>query len=232
MKSITLTKVLETNSFPKIEGSSYLRYYYQQQCDELNNRRIEAIKLEDFLSDIRNSDDFETFRECLDSLKREFLYSSETHGVLHNERVALFSFYLSSKLKLSARDVRLALYAACYHDIGRRNDWEDDCHGLASAEKLDSLQLDVTDEELNILKTIITCHSLPDERFDAIAQANKIQDWTRTRTLFAILKDSDALDRVRLGYPYIILELLRNDLTLHMIPLAYELMNFYNSSDF
>ena len=89
------------------------------------------------------------------------------------------------------------------------------------------LNLDLDEEELNILKTIITCHNIPDEMFETIARENNIQDFNRTKILFKILKDADGLDRVRLEYPYVRMDFLRNDLSLQMIPLAYKLIKTY-----
>lgn len=232
MKSNTLTKVFETDRFASIDKNNWLFGYYQDQCQELQDKNLEAIKLEDFVSCIKNSQYFAAYQYSVDNVKREFLYRSVHHGFLHNERVSLFAFYLSEQLQLSFRDIQLSLYAALYHDIGRSNDGEDEYHGLASANKLELLNLDVTDEELNILKTIITCHSLPDERFETIARKNNVQDINRTTTLFKILKDADALDRVRLGYPYIIMDMLRNELSLKLIPLAYQLIYFYQSLNY
>ena len=227
MESCTSTKVFEKDSFPNIEENIELYKYYIQQCEELKEQKIEAIELEDFISYIINSNNFEIFKVSLDNIKKEFLYTSVTHGILHNERVALFSYYLSSKLQLSVRDIQLSLYSAMYHDIGRSNDFEDKYHGMESANKLELLNLDLDAEELNILKTIITCHSLPDEMFETIAIENNIQDFNRTKTLFKILKDADGLDRVRLEYPYVRTDLLRNELSLQMIPLAYKLIKVY-----
>ena len=80
-----------------------------------------------------------------------------------------------------------------------------------------------SDEELNILKTVITCHSLSDDKFDFIASRNEIKDIERTRKIFCILKDSDALDRLRLNNPFIRIDLIRTESAKKLILFAYEL---------
>lgn len=227
MKSETLNKVLNTAKFPNIEKNTELYKYYSQQCEELKRINIKSIQLEDFIEYIRTSKNFEMLKSSLNNIKKEYLYISLMHGYLHNERVALFSYYLASKLQLNERDLQLSLYAAMYHDIGRSNDCEDKYHGHESANKLEKLNLDIDSEEMNILKTIITCHSLPDDMFEIIAKENNIKDFTRTKTLFTILKDADGLDRTRLEYSYIRIDFLRNNISKSLIPLAYKIFNFY-----
>ena len=184
------------------------------------------------MDSIKNSPNFSTFEQLLNDIKKEFLYKSQTHGILHNERVSLFSFYIANTLKLSIRDVELSLFASMYHDIGRTNDLLDNSHGLKSAQKLPNLGLHLTDEELKILQTIITCHSIDDKNFAEIAKKNGVKDFKRANTLFNILKDSDALDRVRLPYPCVRLDMLRTEVSKQLVPLSYKLFNFYYTTTY
>ena len=60
----------------------------------------------------------------------------------------------------------------------------------------------------NLLKTIVTCHSIDDEYFESVAKKNNIEDIDRCRKMLNVLKDSDALDRIRLEDPYIKIDLM------------------------
>ncbi|MBE5738142.1 MAG: hypothetical protein E7354_00180 [Clostridiales bacterium] len=228
MKSKTLNALFTSTNFPDMDTKTILYEYYTYQCKELKENNIKCINLKDFLNTIKDSKEYKLFTDNIDNIQKEFLYTSKTHGYLHNERVALFSYYLALNNNLDTRDIQLSLYAAMYHDIGRIDDSRDIYHGLNSAIKLANLKLDITQEEMNILKTIITCHSLHDEWFDTIAKENQIQDYNRTKTLFNILKDADGLDRARLGCPHIAEDFLRNKVAIQMIPVAYQIINFYN----
>ena len=113
------------------------------------------------------------------------------HGVGHTRRVLCLAMKLAEKYGLSDNDKKILALACCYHDIGRWNDWTDDEHGKKSAEKMLKLKLnemhDLDNEELEMVLDLIVFHSLDDEL------------WEREegRLMYQILKDSDALDRLR-----------------------------------
>ena len=92
---------------------------------------------------------------------------------------------------------------ACkYHDVGRVNDLYDEKHGLRSAKKIDQIvDSDIYNdlENLNLLKSIIEYHSIPDKEIDKIIKKYKLTNIDRFILLSNILKDSDGLDRVRLS---------------------------------
>ena len=205
----------------KWSSRNYCFYSNQKEC--LIDNGVEVFNLNDFLSFIKSSPRFNMFKRYLSNIKRGFIYKSECHGITHNERTALFSFYLSEKLRLTDDDLKIALYGAFYHDIGRHNDLTDDLHGLKSAEKMHKLKLDLNGEDFAILKTIVTAHSIDDENFYAVARKYGVVDYERCEALFKILKDSDGLDRVRLSYPVVIPHMLRNDESKDIIPVSYEL---------
>ena len=69
----------------------------------------------------------------------------------------------------------------------------------------------------------MTCHSLDDEKFDSVAKKYKIKDIDRCRKMLNVLKDSDALDRIRLEDPYIKIDLMRTKTSKKLIPFAYEM---------
>jgi len=222
-----LSKILTSDyKQKKIKRSDVNYSHYKAQRKELRKRSVNSYAFQELIDIVKNSPYLHDAEEQLFNINQKVLYKSYKHGINHNERVSLYTFVLANLLNLKKEDLKLALYAAMYHDIGRINDCEDTNHGKNSADKLDSLNLDVTEEELIILKTIITCHSLDDKKFDKICKENNIQDYDRCKTLFNILKDSDALDRTRLGWPRVRLEMLRIKHSLRLVKLSYEM--FYN----
>ena len=120
----------------------------------------------------------EIYKE-INTIKSEFLYISITHGINHNIRVLLFAFYLEKQLKLNDVDSRILLDACKYHDVGRIDDLYDEKHGLRSAQMIDKIvDSDIYKDvqNLDMLKSIIEYHSIPDSKIDKIINKYKISD--------------------------------------------------------
>ena len=225
MKSIKLNNLINKNEY-NINSSS-LEKLYTVQKEELETRNIKTYTVKEFIETIKSSKNFNLFKHTLNNIKKEYLYKSTTHGISHNERVALYSYFLAEKLKLNKKDTLIAIYAAMYHDIGRVNDDEDRLHGFLSAKKLEQLELDITNNDFKLLQTIITFHSINDDEFYEMIKDYKNKE--RITTLFKILKDSDALDRTRLAFlDSIDLNYIRLEDSLKLVPLAYEIFYLYN----
>lgn len=185
----------------------------QYTADNINNIISKSKLTNEY---IKNMHDFDT----------AILYKSDGHGINHNIRVSFYAYIISSNEDVSKKDFTLIMEACKYHDIGRENDLEDKLHGKRSAHMLTFLEDKYSAEELNYLKTIITCHSLNDKEFEKVAVKNKIKDIERCRKMHEILKDSDGLDRVRLKYPYVNIKYLRTETSKRMIEFSHKL--FYN----
>jgi HD superfamily phosphodiesterase len=129
-----------------------------------------------------------------------FRHESRLHGVHHTQRVHIHAQRLAELLDWPEADTRLALHAALLHDIGRRHDGPDRWHGAASASRAERLGLvdDLSADEVRVVLFAVTCHSRSDRR--ARAQAADLDDEAqRALRILWLLKDADALDRVRLG---------------------------------
>ncbi len=217
-----------TKPFKDVDESHHTYNFYLLQKDELKNAHIKQINLTEFVNKIFESKHFELFKNLFKNVKDDFLYKSDKHGKMHNFRVSLFAVYISDELKLSEEDTKLVLYAAMYHDIGRRNDLEDLSHGALGANLIDKLRLPIKSDDLKILKCVIAAHSLSDLNYQDVEQKYCIQEKKRCRQIYQILKDADALDRVRLGQPYIKRDYLRTNIAEHLILTAYQLENNFN----
>lgn len=109
------------------------------------------------------------------------------HGSTHSARVCILVTLLANALEVSPSDTVRLQIAATLHDIGRTGHRTDARHGEASVRKASELGfvLDTT------IIDIISYHS----RGDRVAR--HLSD--STKKLLWILKDADALDRVRTG---------------------------------
>lgn len=196
--------------------------YYKKSKEDLNKE----YTIDDIKTIINNSTLQDTYINQMKKFNTKILYKSDGHGLNHNIRVAFFAYIISSNEKISKKDFSIILDACKYHDIGRINDIEDKNHGLRSSKLLTFLDDKYTEEELNYLKTIITCHSLNDKDFEKVAIKNNIKDIERCKKMHEILKDSDGLDRVRLHYPFVNIKYIRTETAKNMIPFSHEL--YYN----
>lgn len=136
------------------------------------------------------------FMNKMKELQTNWIYPSEMHGVAHNERVAILAYYIANALGLSLREQELIVDASFYHDVGRMNDIDDILHGDRSAEMIDKIVIDEDLEYMKQLKCVIICHSHEDEEMDMLIQNSNV-DFEHTKILASILKDADALDRIR-----------------------------------
>lgn len=221
MKLDLIDKLL-ISKLKKIDKKDHEYYFYKKQIKELKKDRIEVYTFKKIKNILISGKYRGVLESCFNNIDESLIYNSYLHGFNHNIRVLIHSIILTSLLDLSEDTLKIVVYAAMYHDIGRVNDTEDKFHGKRSADKISELKLDLTEEQKNILMAIVRGHCLPDEEFENVCKEYDIKNIKLCRTLFNILKDSDALDRVRLEYPYIKLELLRINYSLSLVKFAYE----------
>ena len=136
--------------------------------------------------------------DTLAELKQEELFVSEMHGLGHIERTILQGGFCAMAEGLSLADTHLLLECCSYHDVGRLDDTLDPFHGQRSARKLAELT-GRQGEELKMMQTAVDVHSRHDSEFEQVYQVYCPADIARTKLLTNMLKDSDGLDRARLG---------------------------------
>lgn len=209
-------------NFAQIDKKSGKYKFYNKAKEKLENQ----YNVQNIMTIIDNSNLTSDYQKHMRDFNTKILYKSKGHGVNHNIRVCLFAYIISSNEGISSNDFALIMEACKYHDIGRKDDNEDMLHGKRSAEMLSFLVDKYSEEELNYLKTIVTCHSLDDSEFENVAIRNGIMNIDRCKKIYEILKDSDGLDRVRLAYPNVNIKYLRTNTSKRMILFSHEL--FYN----
>jgi hypothetical protein len=163
-----------------------------------------------------------------------FARSSRLHGVSHTQRVHIHAQRLLRKLRWPEADARLVLTSALWHDIGRVNDGWDSQHGVLSAARVVELGLHGTlaEADAKLVLFAVRLHCLEDDIGRARVAAEA--DPERSPHILKVLKDADALDRVRLGAdPFweVDSSMLRHDCTPGMIDFAVRLLEATSGGD-
>ena len=186
--------VMEESLFLELENKDILESdYYDFLLQKNLFSTSPQVSTRELFSFCKDSD---FFRDKLNHFRTEYIYPSEMHGIFHNIRVAMLSYYISVHLGLSLEEQELMIDASFYHDTGRINDIDDILHGNRSANKIDEIILDKDEKFRDVLKIVITCHSHEDKEMDKLIQNSEL-DFESTKLLACILKDTDALDRIR-----------------------------------
>ena len=165
--------------------------------------------------------------------KLEAVYSdagAEDHDKEHSLRVALlanFMFRVDVLLKQERFKTECALLAdlssaIIYHDVGRTDNTSNTEHGAAGYEKYRE-----DHGENKVVQFLTTYHCKPDEEARAYWRGaftgnNADSIWRA----FCIMKDADALDRVRFGNQsrdFLDVTMLRTDMARSLVPCAFQL---------
>lgn len=211
----------------KFYNKNYKSYYETKKI--LKGKNISQINILELNNIIKTSSLLDDYKELMNDFNINILYKSDIHGINHNIRVAFYTFIISTVEQINKEDFKIAIEGAKYHDIGRINDSKDNMHGRRSSESLDFLKNKYSTEDMNILKSIVECHSLKDDELINITNKYNVKDFNRCKKLLEILKDSDALDRVRLEYSFINIDSIRTNTAKKLILMSYEIYNNYKN---
>ncbi|MBP5607650.1 MAG: HD domain-containing protein [Lachnospiraceae bacterium] len=168
---------------------------HSELIDHIENHASDKITKE--VQEAMASSRYEYFCNILTELDEHVLYKSRIHGKTHIERVCFHALILANKLDLSAEDTKLLLTASAYHDIGRKNEFVDAEHGLRAANMVDRY-VGYDGDDLKILKAAIEAHSRSDSLMRDVIDKYGVADVERALMITQVLKDADALDRVRI----------------------------------
>ena len=179
-----------------------------------------AMIEKDFIDECRTvADNADLFlRHAQMILPSHYAPSLVLHNASHAYRVLVYCVILASAEKLLAAEADILCTAAVFHDIGRVNDRVDATHGFRSWLKYShSMSPDKADsDKYETVKALIINHCLED---------GSIRDFgaslARHGNLLAVLKDADALDRVRNGK--LDVHYLRTDKSKSLVPFALAL---------
>ena len=144
--------------------------------------------------------------------------NDEEHNAEHTLRV-LFDALLLVQVQgiaLTKKESHQLCDAILYHDIGRTNDDVDDSHGAKSRD----IYYDTASDCNSATAFLIEYHCLDDRKALADLKVSNIRDKERVWLLYTILKDADALDRVRFGMRAVDPKYFRNEITHKLLPTA------------
>ena len=183
---------------------------------DFQKQGLEQLELKDELEKITTGEIGKFFRRKNQQIDKTNIIQRGIHGIHHNDRVAMFSMMIARNEGILEGDTDhrtkdILLMAAYEHDIGRKvgkMTFNIGPHAKRSARKLRKIDVKYlngqpyTEEDKNILRAVVEAHEGKDEAMDQICKKYHIseENWKYTKTLMTILKDADALDRVRLDY--------------------------------
>ena len=150
---------------------------------------------------------------------------SELHGVIHTYRVMILAYKIGLRLG-QLEKAKLAACAAFLHDTGRTHDGPCTVHGELAAKKKLPLFRDLffwfgfSKSDLQEVETAIIHHCYDQELYKNHPHY----------TTLAILKDADALDRIRFGVNSLDRSLLRFNVSQELIEYSHAL--FRNSATY
>lgn len=138
------------------------------------------------------------------------------HDMVHSARVLFLALSIiqAGRIKLSRKELEQLSEAIIYHDIGRDNDEVDDAHDAAIRKVYERQYLDPT------VSFRIEYHCLDDRRAQDYLTHSSIKGKSRAWLLYQMLKDADALDRVRFGIFALDVNFLRLSISHKLVPLA------------
>lgn len=201
----------------------------------LKNGKInngQSGKILGFIDYVVSNEKFHIFEEVMNDVQENYFVNDAIHGISHNERVAFLAMAIGINENLTGDELKVIIKAALYHDIGRTTA-KGRTHGTESAriiaENRDVLANGFDDKELALLEFLCSIHSNPDEELDNFAKQYSIDISIATK-LMNVLKDADALDRVRLPrFGKINEDMLRLDYSRGLVQTAKELLSSYKS---
>jgi len=150
--------------------------------------------------------------------KKYFDFDSSLHGIGHTYRVMCLILYLGQAIRFK-REVEISFCAAYVHDLARKHDGYCDQHGLWAVQyKLPEFltlfkKIGISPQEIDMIKKAVTNHS----------ELKELPLHDEAYKISAILKDADALDRIRLGDNNLDPKFLRFSQSFELINFAKEL---------
>lgn len=221
---------------------------------DFQKQGLEQLELKDELEKITTGEIGKFFRRKNQQIDKTNIIQRGIHGIHHNDRVAMLSMMIARNEGILEGDTDhrtkdILLMAAYEHDIGRKvgkMTFNIGPHAKRSARKLRKMDVKYlngqpyTEEDKNILRAVVEAHEGKDEAMDKICEKYHIseENLEYTKKLMRILKDADALDRVRLDYNTGILitdlnpKYLRTNTAKRLLNASYQLEGLTNKVSF
>lgn len=158
-------------------------------------------------------------------LKQDYFdHESVLHGINHTYRVMFHVLNIGQKAGMH-HEIKIAFCAAFIHDMARLHDGYCTEHGPKAAKlkfphfKNNFIKLGFKDDDLRAIKLAVSNHSMRHEIFTGHKYYKTV----------ALLKDADALDRIRIGENNLKIQYLRIPESLHLVDFARQL--YFRTTD-
>lgn len=206
-------------------------YYKKNKIDYIILDYINAYKLNDILKtcDIDLSyinfteNDIELIKKNVKEVFSYYKGRNPKHNINHIIKVLLFAILLSKMKNLSNSNKEVLMESIKYHDVSRTNDSMDRFHGTNSATFY--LKKYGSSVKKRVVAFIIEYHEMIDDigLIKTLLKKYNLQYSEKLVFLANILKDADALDRLRFSNPYVTLNpnYLRIDSSKVILQFAY-----------
>ena len=133
---------------------------------------------------------------------KEKLYTGSKvpyHDLEHIERTLIFSLWLVQKKKFILEDADILLYAILFHDTGRVRGASNKTHGIIGAEVAREKLTDIFEpKKLEAIAELIIAHASKSDLVPFKEGMFTVDEQAYLQEISNIVKDSDALDRIRL----------------------------------
>ena len=244
----------EMEEFQHKKKNPYRDKKFAMAVANFGKQGLEQLPLKDELEKITTGEVGKYIRRKYKQIDKTDYIKRGSHNIQHNNRVAMLSMIIAQNEGIleSDKDNRMKdilLTAAYEHDIGRKIGkltFHIGPHAKRSVRKLKKKNVRYADgqvyseEDKNILKAVIEEHEGKDETMDKLCQKYHISEEKKeyTKNLMAILKDADALDRVRLDFNLGIMmtelnpEYLRTNTAKRLLNASYQLEGLTNKISF
>lgn len=170
------------------------------------------------------------YKKWYEFMERNVVFSfkdSEMHTKHHCSRVLLLSQVIAHQMGLSDEEIDTLSMAAVFHDSRRLDDWLDTGHGKRAAEyyKESYSKFGISFDERTYY--VMAYH----DRDDELGMAEIVKSFDAPENcilLYKIFKDSDGLDRFRLGPDALDVKMLRTNEAVILVEFAKYLLNKSN----
>lgn len=228
---------------------SFAKYYERIRTSEENGQRYRVnentqVDFADMIKDFYDMGYLKVLNESMVDMNNSNAYnpelSNQEHGVDHAERVLTFASYIGLKSDLSAREMSILIESSKWHDCGRVLVANDTEHAIKSAAKIkDLIGERYSIRDIDMIKAAIELHEIDegkcnyDEVFNSVCNKYSIDasDKNSLRVISDILKDADALDRLRFTFGNLDPTLLRKEISLNLIKASCQLQEARGFSD-
>ena len=228
---------------------SFAKYYERIRTSEENGQRYRVnentqVDFADMIKDFYDMGYLKVLNESMVDMNNSNAYnpelSNQEHGVDHAERVLTFASYIGLKSDLSAREMSILIESSKWHDCGRVLVANDTEHAIKSAAKIkDFIGERYSIRDIDMIKAAIELHEIDegkcnyDEVFNSVCNKYSIDasDKNSLRVISDILKDADALDRLRFTFGNLDPTLLRKEISLNLIKASCQLQEARGFSD-